>query len=72
MMVLENEVQKKKNEDTWLLPTKVYFEVLDKNSGSLYFWSGVVGGQKMNVLLMGLEMAEQKGRTNTTCKGSTK
>ena len=24
----------------------------------------------MNVLLMGLEVAEQKGKTNTTCKGT--
>ena len=28
-------------------------------------WFGVVGGQKMNVLLMWVEVAEQKGNTNT-------
>ena len=26
---------------------------------------GVVGGQEMNVLLMGMEVVEQKGNTNT-------
>ena len=35
---------------------------------SVIYWVGVVGGQKMNVLLMWVEVAEQKGNTNTPSK----
>ena len=31
----------------------------------IVFSVGVVGGQEVNVLLMGMEAAEQKGKTNT-------